>query len=544
MKKLISTLLFSCCLFCLAAQEDVKTIKSRLNEATVFLSGAELTHTATASLNKGDNELKIEKLSPTIDRNSIKIRANNSVVVSAFEFSTDDLPLKKPNEGRIKQLKDSIKLITGQLNKLESELKIDSDLTQMLKKGIDRKVSDTLQITDLIKALDYYQAKSTEIDARLLKNRDKQEKLETLIAELNQCLKKESINEYEQTGVLRIRCTSPLAANTTFTISYYTPLAKWIPFYNINVAAPDKPVTIVSNAKVSQSTTVNWENVKLTLSTSTPNNNKTAPLFSAWFLRFADVAQIGHQGAGAGRLVQNAYSYETLDRARAFDLDEKEIIDIPRGMSDYVEVEETMLSQTFNIDLPYTIPGNGKEQSIELKTQDIAAEFLYYCVPKLSLETYLLAEISNWEKLDLLSGKANITYDGTYIGETYINASSTQEKLSLTLGVDKRVVVKRELLKDFSKSTFIGNDTKQIFAYKLTVKNNRNTAVRFVLKEQYPQSTTKEIETIWLEKETTKPTVVKEETGVVTWEETLKAGETKEYRFSYSMKYPKNRIVK
>ena len=93
---------------------------------------------------------------------------------------------------------------------------------------------------------------------------------------------------------------------------------------------------------------------------------------------------------------------------------------------------------------------------------------------------------------------ASITYDGTYIEETQINASSTHEKLSLTLGVDKRIAVKRELLKDFSSKRSLGNNVRTVYAYKLTVKNNRNIPVQFVLKEQYPQSTNKEIEAVWL----------------------------------------------
>jgi len=589
-------LLFLGSSLCLAAQDDVKTIKSKLTEATVFLTGAELTHTATVGLVKGDNELRIEKLSPTIDRNSIKVKAGNSVVISAFEFSTDDLPVKKPNEGRIKQLTDSINLINGQLEELKLEIKIDGDLTQLLKKGVDRNIADTVEISSLIKIMEYYQKKSSEIDSRQLKNRDKQKKFEKHIAELNQQLQKESVKEYQKTGVLLIRCSTPLATTATFTISYYTPLAQWIPSYDIHVASIEKPIKIVNKAKVSQRTTVDWENVKLSLSTSTPSNNKIAPLFSTWFLQYVVPASAYRSSLAA----QNTYSYSNAaieesavmeDRVRirgtasvsqnnpplyvvdGVPMDDVSgipvemikstsvlkgesatalygsraangiIIITTKEISDYVISDENMLSQTFNIDLPYTIPGNGKEQNIELQTQEVSAEYQYYCAPKLNPETFLLAEIPNWEKLNLLSGKANISYDGTYIGETQINASSTQEKLGLTLGVDKRIAVKRELLKDFSSSKFLGNNVKQVFVYKLTVKNNRNVPVRFVLKEQYPQSTNKEIETLWLKAETTPPSAVNEDVGVITWEEELAAGATKEYRFSYSIQYPKGRVV-
>jgi len=122
------------------------------------------------------------------------------------------------------------------------------------------------------------------------------------------------------------------------------------------------------------------------------------------------------------------------------------------------------------------------------------ARFKYYSAPKLSTETYLLAEIDDWQKLNLLSGKANVTYDGTYVGETHIDASSTEENLTLTLGTDKRVPVKREKLTDYSSTRTIGNDTKQTSTYQLTVRNNQNVPINMTLKDQYPVSTQKEIE--------------------------------------------------
>ena len=604
MKTFILSILLTVCLFSLSAQETAKSIPSKITEATVFLSGAELTHTAAATLAKGDNELKIEKLSPNIDRNSLKIKATNGVLVSSFEFSTDDLPVRKPNEGRIKELNDSLELISDRLNKLNAEISIDKQLTEIMRKGIDKNISDTVKMVDLMKLMDYFQNKSMEIENRQIANQNKKKKLELLINELNQRLRKESDNEYEKTGILLIRCTAPLSTTVNFTVSYYTPLANWTPYFDIQVQSTDKPIKIISKAKVSQLTTVDWNNVKLTLSTITPSSGKIAPLFNTWFLQYVTNIDNALRGKAAGVAVQNAYSYvdespmelqkeateskpllirgvsstnqnttplylvdgSPVDNINDISPDMIKSIEIlkdasataiygsrgangvvivtTKGIGDYVTTDETVLSQTFNIDLPYSIPGNGKEQNIELKTQEINADFQYYCAPKLSPETYLLAEIPNWEKLNLLSGKANIIYDGTYMGETFINASSTQEKLGLTLGTDKRVVVKRELLKDYSSSKFLGNDIRQVFTYKLTVKNNRNETVHVVLKEQYPQSTSKEIEAVWLKDDTTKPTFHKEDVGVVTWEEDFKPGETKEYRFSYSIKYPKGREVK
>ena len=77
MKKVIISLLALGAVVTAGAQDVKKTVWSRLDQATVFFSGAELTHSASAALAKGDNEVSIEGLSPSIDLQSLKIRATD-----------------------------------------------------------------------------------------------------------------------------------------------------------------------------------------------------------------------------------------------------------------------------------------------------------------------------------------------------------------------------------------------------------------------------------------------------------------------------------
>ncbi len=60
---------------------DNKNVHSKIEEVTVFFQGAELVHTASTSLQKGNNEVWISGLSPNVDRNSLKIKTTNGVVV-------------------------------------------------------------------------------------------------------------------------------------------------------------------------------------------------------------------------------------------------------------------------------------------------------------------------------------------------------------------------------------------------------------------------------------------------------------------------------
>jgi len=532
----------------LTLAQESKTIPSKLQEATVFFRGAELIHTATATLLKGDNELLVEGLSPNVDVNSVKIRTTHNVVVSAFEFSIDYLSATKSKTPAITKIEDSIGVYQSALDKVQVDIKINTAMLAQLQAGITKNVSGSekgLGIDELMKAMDYYKSKSEAMEGAQLALNKKKRQLDETIQRLRSQLNQESLKGNKTSGVLKLTLSAPMATQTTLTVTYFTPTASWTPYYDINISATDKPIVIAVKSKVRQTTGLDWERVKLRLSTATPSNGKMAPLFTTWFLEPVRPVTILRDEVV---MRQNAYSYElavpVAQEAMALVAVDDAHTESPmsgvRSMDDYVSRTEQVMNIVYDIDLPYTIPGNGKEQRIELQKKETAAAYKYYCAPKLDTETYLLAELSNWEQLDLLSGQANLTYDGTYVGETYIDAASTQSKLSLTLGADKRVTVKREKMQDFSSTRFLGNDVQQVFAYKITVKNNQNRAVRMVLKDQYPLSTQKGIEVVLQRKDTTPWSVNLEDMGVITWEEELAAGETKTYQISYSVKYPKD----
>lgn len=597
-------LFFTGCFFpvVIKAQSE-KVISSKINSVTVFLRGAEMIHNANATLVKGENEITIEGLSPEIGINSLKIKATGGVVISAYEFSKDFLTSVKSTLPLLKNLEDSIQLCQSKLDKINIDLKINTNMMDHLQKGVAKNISGSekgLGITELKETMDYYKSKSEQMETLQASLNKQKKEMDATIRRLKLQFEQESLKGNKASGVLKLMLTTPRAGNSLFTITYFTESAGWIPYYDINITSIDKPILISQKSKVRQMTGLDWEKVKLSLSTALPSNGKVAPLFSAWFLQERHYRPAPDFRAA----VQNSFSYEdrsvnnselgerlekkisglqtissydngplviidgrqttqeelnAIDPAMIKDMQVLKdasstaiygsrgsngviVVSLKNTMDDYVVEADNAMSVVYNIDLPYTIPGNGKEQNIDLQNKEVSAEYKYYCAPKLDTETYLLAEISNWEKLGLLSGKANITYDNTYIGETFIDATSTHSKLTLTLGTDKRVVVKREKMRDYSATKSLGNDIQQTFVYHLTVKNNLNKPVHLVLKDQYPISTQKKIE-VNLLKDTTPWTANKEEVGVITWEEDFAAGETRTYKVSYSVKYPKEMIL-
>lgn len=79
-----------------------------------------------------------------------------------------------------------------------------------------------------------------------------------------------------------------------------------------------------------------------------------------------------------------------------------------------------------------------------------------------------------------------------------------------------------------------------MLTYELTVKNNKKEKVEMILKDQFPVSNNKDIEVELLE---SSGGSVNNEVGVVSWKLELNPGEVKKYRISYSVKYPKDKLL-
>jgi len=601
------------CLAIAATYIYAENVKGVLKRATIYFSGAELTHTVNVSLRQGENSLTIEGLTPNIDVNSLKINVSNSVMVAASEFTTDYLTEKKSSD-YIKKLKDSIDNYNAMIARLASAIKINTSSLELLKKGVENNLSNKtegstsmvkkhLTTAEITQNLDYYNNKAAALEKSIYDDNLKKTELSQKLTNLQAQLRQEQGKKGVFNGILNLNLVASYATNATVTVSYFTSQARWVPFYDMVVTDASKPVNLKGRSKVSQNTGIDWNNVNITLSTATPSKTKDAPVFDTWFLDFV-YNNYGYYG-GMNKKMSNAITYDMAESKDAIALEESAVSNVKaravrsvsdaqqilyvvdgvpydgdiseinpnsiasttvlkeaqatamygsRGaggvvlittkkMEDYIAVEEKNIAMEYKIDLPYTIPGNGKEQIINLKDYNLSPEYKFYAAPRLDQNAFLVADFKDWEKLNILSGLANITYDGTYVGQTYLNTSQTNNVMSVTLGSDKRISVKREKLTDFSQVKILGSDTKVTLAYKITVKNNQNKAVKFTLKEQYPISSQKEIKVELLDKETTKPTYNKEDIGVVTWDFDLAAGESREFRIAYSVKYPKDKKI-
>ncbi|RNC80046.1 MAG: mucoidy inhibitor MuiA family protein [Balneola sp.] len=208
----------------------------------------------------------------------------------------------------------------------------------------------------------------------------------------------------------------------------------------------------------------------------------------------------------------------------------------------FIDIVETASQTSFSyrIEVPYSVPSDGKAHTLEIKNEFIETDYLYGTVPKLSAHAYLLGNIPDWNELNLLAGEANIYFDNGFVGSTYLDPASSGDTLSVSLGKDERIVLERTKLKDFSSKNFFRNKTRELFTYEITVRNTKSEPVSITVEDQIPVSTNEEIQVSTKELSNGD---LNEDTGIIDWKLDIAPGEVKTLRLSYELEYPKGKRI-
>jgi uncharacterized protein (TIGR02231 family) len=177
---------------------------------------------------------------------------------------------------------------------------------------------------------------------------------------------------------------------------------------------------------------------------------------------------------------------------------------------------------------------------VEIQRLTSPAEYKYVTTPKLSPKAYLAAYITDWAKLSLQTGEATLYFENSFVGKSTLNVNQMTDTLTISLGTDNSILVKREKRKDFTTRKVLGSNRTDIFSFLLTVRNNKSTDVKITLNDQIPVSSNSSISVDPTELSGGK---LNSQTGELKWDLELKPQESRQIIFSYSVKYPKDKIV-
>lgn len=587
------------------AQKPIFTT-AKIKSATVYSNGAELNHTTSVALPMGVSEIVVKNVADYVNENTIQIGVPAHVTVLSVQFTKNYISEFEIDETNptIKKVRDSIAILQKELSKLDTEKTAHTKSIELLDKNQNVAGANTgLNVAELMKLVDYYNLKHRDLRNAIHSIEEKEAKTNWRLEKLNNKLELNTQKEESASqGKLILQVMADMTSTVNFDINYLTANASWQPFYDLRADNINTAINLKYKAKVTQNTGIDWKKVQLTLSSGNPTQNSTAPILNAWFLKYGNSYKQGYlnstsnviqslQGQVAGVQISDASGAPGIDKkiiirgAASIDKNAKPlyvvngsiiskeayqsinqnaiksmnvlkgenatsvygseaahgVIEITtKNSDDYTSIEEQELNISFDIDIPYDILSNGKAHSVALKDLKIPATYKYYAAPRVEKEAFLLAEVSDYSKFNLLPGEANIIFEGMYVGKTTINPNQTADTLNLSMGRDKKIAIKREKVADKSGTKFLSGYKEQMFTYDLTVKNNKKEAINMLLKDQYPISTDKDITIELLENGKANTNA---ETGILTWQLKLEAGESKKIRMSYKVKYPKDKII-
>lgn len=539
-----STSILLCLLTVLTAYTQNKPVsaKTTINEVTVFLSGAEVHRTGKVTVVPGVNEIKVIGLSPSVNGNSIQASlSNDNLTILSVDHKMNYLTENK-FAPRIETIKDSLEDMALKYKIRESHERVYKEEKSMLITNKAIGGSDSgVDIEDLMEMADFYRQRLTEIETKLLDIVSEKAQITKTITKLNAHLNQLNAKKTNHTSEVTIKVSSKQRMITDVELSYIVSKAGWMPKYDLRANNTTDPIGLTYKADVFQNTGIDWKNVNLTLSTGNPTVNNTQPELSTWFLYFQQQFKkkefrYGNKrdALANARLVDDNYQYESLQEVAVMAKSSS------KSSANFTQFTENAVNAEFAIQIPYSILSNNESATVEIQKYDLPAEFKHYAAPKLDNDAFLLARITDWGEYHLLPGDVNVYFEGTSVGTSYLNTAITDDTLDVSMGRDKGVVVQRDRIKDFCKTTGFGANKKTIRGYKLIVKNNKSSASELILLDQVPVSSNKQIEVTIDDNGGAKHN---QENGQLKWVLNLAPGESREITYKFTVKYPKDKIV-
>lgn len=514
--------------------QSEKKVESKITSATVFLSKAQINREVKTRIEAGKTNLIVTGLTPQLDPQSIQVSGKGSFIILGISHQQNFL-----NEFDVpkilKVLRDSSELLQMQLSLEQSQKEILVKEEQMVLSN--QKIgggSQNISAAELKAMADFFRTRLTDLVSARMKQDLKIKNLNEKIAKVNSQINHQNELYTRNTSEVVVSVSAETSTMVELEVEYIVANAGWYPVYDLRAINTKSPLQLSYKANVFQSTGEEWKNVRLKLSSANPSQSGLKPELQAWYLNFDQPRVYAERNYAMKK------NERSMPSAVAGAQDDMEEMVEAKSTAEFVNTIQTTLNTEFDITLPYTVQSSSKPTVVDVRNHQMKAEYNYSVAPKLDLDAFLLAKATGWEEFSLLPGEANIFFEGTFVGKTFIDPNNIKDTLAISLGRDKRIVVKREKLKDQTSRKLIGSSQKENYTYEISVRNGKTDPIKITIEDQIPVSQNTQIEVAAVNVAGASYNAY---TGMLTWNWTVQPNESKKVAFTYEVKYPKDKIV-
>jgi len=531
-----------------AGRVEAKAVATSVTKVVVYRTRALVSREGKVAVPLGTSRLIIPDLPPRLRDDSVRVSGRSSGGITVTGTEVRETFLSEARRTRIKKLEADLDLLKikgrTQENKLSS-LALEREFVASIKAASAEKISREMLLKEPDPAgwkqvLDFIGSSSLALGEKRNRIGVEKEKLDRKIKaleeELNQARAVLSRRAKEIVVTVRAERAGPLRLEA----SYLVPNASWQPVYDLRTEGSTSRAELTYRAQVRQKTGESWDGVQLVLSTARPAAGARPEELEPWYISLAPPAP-------AGRLLYLKESPAAAPVRPAKMNDRAEAGAAPGLNWAAADLVRAGGLAVFQIAARQTIPSDSNFHQVVISSRDFKAEYEYIAIPVENEFAYQLARFKNKAGYPLLAGRVSLFRGGDYIGVSRLDTVAPGGKGELYLGIDREVKVERRLIREGTESggIFSGNTGYKNFSYRIEVENLSPRSVPVTVWDRRPVSRSPELE-VKLVKVKPKPVVikVKEQPGVMAWKFQLPAGKKKIIRYEYTIKYPRDKVIR
>ena len=514
------------------------TSETKIDKVTVFADRSLVERTGKINIPAGESKVKIEFLPQQIDPKSIRVNAesNTSVTLGGVEVFYEHWTPET-----IQALKDSIQTIQDRLD----ELKIEEDGLAVRKDFVksvaslggsqpkDQKLVIIPQNLETTASFIENQLKSIAADKTSIsqERRELNKKLKLLQEKLSNMTGSGAGRGYR----VEIPIDSKSAGKLTVHLRYVIYNSSWSPAYDARYDDATGKVHLTYFGSITQSTSEDWKNAKIFLSTAQPQLGTQPPNLNIWYLRKYEPQSYTRKGYLAPR-------EKTIELAEDVGAAAPVTVKAKYSHANALVSGENVV---FEVSERKNIPSDGQIHKVVVAELTFDADKKFVTVPKLDQKVYLTAKCKNSSDYLLLPGEIAVFQGNDYVGTQYLEKSIAFDgEITLAMGPVRTITVERKRVKEFSENTgIIGQNRREFFAFDITITNNsRHSAVVEVI-DQIPVSADEKIKVEDVKFEPQPDKRDKDFDGQIIWKVKIDAGKKKILKYQFGVKYPKDITV-
>ena len=492
--------------FCFQDAHDVNAaeqeLKGTITEVTVYRDLARVVRELRVPATQEIQHLRVTGLPAQIVPRSAFTEADANTSVRSMRVVAKRAAADPTYLDRLKQLRQKKEELLKKLRVAENVAKaVEQDLLTVdklvdfsadkVKQNLDRATLDVQSVTALA---DFTMQRRRELASEFLETQVEIEQLEKELEENEQQQNKTVSENVKATYEAVLSAVAPQGG--TIRLVYEVTGVNWLPRYSIRSQQDEAGIRVFSiqlDAILVQDSGEPWDDVALTLSTSTPESQAARPLLTP--LRVHAVAPGQEPTSQQSSDVSLAAQPEWLDQELmqhnihlnllASQLQVMELTTAAEVQREVArDAGDDVAEENYVIDKKVKIVNHPRVQTISILQEKLTGRMHHVATPLLSSFAFREAELTNTSGQNLIAGGADVYLDGEFVGRTTLSPTTAGQRMTIGFGTDRRIRTRRELLD--KEEAVQGGNRRSTLKHRLVISSYHETPVPIRLIDRIP----------------------------------------------------------